>query len=39
MKVETTRFGTVEVPEEKVIGMSHGMLGFADKKRFCLIQH
>ena len=39
MKVETTRFGTVKVPEEKVISMSHGMLGFADKKRFCIIQH
>ncbi|MBN1843465.1 MAG: flagellar assembly protein FliW [Deltaproteobacteria bacterium] len=39
MKVETTRFGTVELPEEKLISMSHGMLGFADKKRFCLIQH
>ncbi len=39
MKIETTRFGTVDVPEEKVITMSHGMLGFADKRRFCILQH
>jgi len=39
VKIETTRFGTVDVPEEKVITMSHGMLGFADKRRFCIFQH
>ena len=39
MKIETTRFGTVEVPEEKIISMQHGLLGFQDKKRFCIFQH
>ena len=39
MKVETTKFGIVEVPEDKVITMSEGMMGFPDKKRFCIIPH
>jgi flagellar assembly factor FliW len=39
VKIETTRFGTVEVPEDRVITMSQGLLGFPEKKRFCIIQH
>ena len=39
MRIETTRFGAVEVPEEKIITMSQGMLGFGDKRRFCIFQH
>ncbi len=39
MKAETTRFGTVEVPEGKVIAMPRGMPGFPGKKRFCIIPH
>ena len=38
MKIETTRFGRVDVPEEKVITMPHGLLGFPDKRRFCIFQ-
>lgn len=38
MKIETTRFGTVEIPEEKVISTPHGLLGFPDKGRFCIFQ-
>jgi flagellar assembly factor FliW len=38
VKIETTRFGTVDVPEEKVITMAHGLLGFPDKGRFCIFQ-
>ncbi len=38
MKIETTRFGTVDVPAEKIITMSHGLLGFPDKRRFCIFQ-
>jgi flagellar assembly factor FliW len=38
VKIETTRFGRVEVPEEKVITMPHGLLGFPDKRRFCIFQ-
>ena len=39
MKIETTRFGIIDVPEDKTIHMSDGMLGFPDKKRFCIIPH
>ena len=39
MKIDTTRFGTVEVPEEKIITMSHGLLGFPETRRFCIFQH
>jgi flagellar assembly factor FliW len=39
VKIETTRFGSVEVPEEKIITMPHGMLGFPQNKRFCMFQH
>ena len=38
MKIETTRFGRVDVPEEKVITMPQGLLGFPDKRRFCIFQ-
>jgi flagellar assembly factor FliW len=38
VKIETTRFGTVDVPEEKVITMPQGLLGFPDKRRFCIFQ-
>ena len=38
MKVETTRFGRVDVPEEKVITTPHGLLGFPDMRRFCMLQ-
>lgn len=39
MKIETTRFGVVDVPEEKVITMTDGMVGFPEKKRFCIVPH
>ncbi len=39
MKIETTRFGTLEVSEEKIISMRQGLLGFQDRKRFCIFQH
>jgi flagellar assembly factor FliW len=39
VKVETTRFGTIEVPREKVITMARGMLGFPEVKRYCIIKH
>jgi flagellar assembly factor FliW len=39
MKIETTRFGTVEVAEDKIITMPNGLLGFQDKRSFCLFQH
>lgn len=39
MKIETTRFGSIDIEEEKIIGMPFGMLGFPDKKRFVILQH
>jgi flagellar assembly factor FliW len=39
VKVETTRFGTIEVPQEKIITMARGMLGFPNVKKYCIIQH
>lgn len=39
MKIETTRFGTISVEEDKIIHMPSGMLGFSDKKRFLLFGH
>jgi flagellar assembly factor FliW len=39
MKIETTRFGTITVEEDKFIHMPHGMLGFPDKRRFVMFQH
>ncbi len=39
MKIETTRFGTVSLEEEKILGMPFGMLGFPDKNRFVILQH
>jgi len=37
MKVQTTRFGTVEVSEEQVVTLVDGMLGFSSCTRFALM--
>jgi len=39
LKIETTRFGTVTLGEEKILNMPFGMLGFPDKQRFAILQH
>ncbi len=39
MKIKTTRFGTIDIEEEKMIKMPFGMLGFPDKKKFIILQH
>jgi len=39
LKIETTRFGTVTLGEEKILNMPFGMLGFPDKQRFVMLQH
>ena len=38
MNVQTTRFGTVDVDAERVITFDTGLLGFADFKRYVLLQ-
>jgi flagellar assembly factor FliW len=38
MEVRTTRFGVIEIAEDRVITFPEGLLGFGDRKRFCLLQ-
>ena len=38
MQVRTTRFGTVEIADDRVITFPRGLLGFSEHKRFCLLQ-
>ncbi len=38
MEVQTTRFGTVDIAEDRVITFPKGILGFQDLKRYCLLQ-
>lgn len=38
MHVRTTRFGTVEIAEDRVITFPKGLLGFSDQRRFCLLE-
>jgi len=38
MEVQTTRFGAVEIAEDRVIEFPKGLLGFPDCKRYCLLQ-
>ena len=39
MKVNTTRFGEIEVPDEKVITFPEGLIGFSSLKKFVVIRH
>jgi len=39
IKLETSRFGEVEVTEDKVIFFNHGIPGFEGSKRYILINH
>jgi flagellar assembly factor FliW len=38
MEVHTARFGTIEIEEDRVITFDKGLLGFADQRRYCLLQ-
>lgn len=38
MEVRTSRFGTVEIAEDRVITFPKGLLGFQQLKRYCLLQ-
>lgn len=38
MEVRTTRFGTVDVADDRVIDFPKGLLGFSSRRRFCLLQ-
>lgn len=39
LKVTTTRFGEITVPEDQVIHMPQGMVGFPGLRRYALVQH
>lgn len=38
MQIDTTRFGTVTVEQERLINFPKGILGFPDHHNFCLLQ-
>lgn len=38
MEIQTTRFGSMDVNEERVIEFPKGLLGFPEHRRFALIQ-
>ncbi len=39
MNINTTRFGDIEVPDDDIIVIPEGILGFADAKHFVLLEH
>ncbi len=39
MKIETTRFGTVEINEDKVLKFVRGILGFPNDLHYALLPH
>jgi flagellar assembly factor FliW len=38
MHIETSRFGNIEVDEQRLMSFGQGILGFPDEKRYALIQ-
>jgi len=38
MDVQTSRFGIVDIAEDRIINFPKGMLGFSRQTRFCLLQ-
>jgi flagellar assembly factor FliW len=39
LKIETTRFGTLDVEEDQIIHVASGLIGFPDDKRYVLMKH
>ena len=39
MRVETCRFGELEINPETIISLDEGLFGFAHAKRYCLLEH
>lgn len=37
MQLETERFGTLEIPDESIVGFEEGLYGFEDQRRFALL--
>ena len=38
MEVRTTRFGVIDIREDRVITFPKGLLGFSSARRFCLLE-
>lgn len=38
MDVRTTRFGVIEIAEDRVITFEKGLLGFPDRQQYCLLE-
>ncbi len=39
MKAETSRFGPIEIDENKILSFKKGILGFPEDKRYALLPH
>ena len=39
MKIDTSRFGPLDIDEDSIIRFSAGILGFPDEKRYVLLPH
>ena len=39
MKIKTTRFGEIEIPQKNIIRMPNGMIGLPDQTTFAIVQH
>ena len=39
MKIETTRFGLIDIDEKKIIHMPYGIPGFPERKDFVILRH
>lgn len=38
MQVRTTRFGVLEIPDDRVLEFPRGLLGFSQHTRYCLLE-
>ncbi|MEM7628296.1 MAG: flagellar assembly protein FliW [Planctomycetota bacterium] len=38
MEVRTTRFGVIDIAEDRVINFEKGVLGFPERTRYCLLE-
>ncbi len=39
MRIDTTRFGVLEIDDSSIIRMPRGPLGFEDQTDYCVVQH
>ncbi|MEI9479546.1 MAG: flagellar assembly protein FliW, partial [Deltaproteobacteria bacterium] len=39
MKIETSRFGSLDFLEDKIIHVPSGLFGFPESKRYTLLDH